>query len=342
MTVRARLGRLAGCTIPLDPPRLLGASGSSCGRLAEPIVEHRSTHWSTRSRTTSRSSSSPGSGLSSVRGDVLHLHWPESLLRASGRAKKWAKYALFLALMTRVAVGKPGVWTVHNESPHERGARVEAFLLGLWSRVTRRNVYLYPSVTPADQRSVFIPFGDYSHLADELLTTYSREREPRRILLFGCSARTKASSSSWRHTSNWWPETPTPLSPSWGGLSTTHTVAQSRNGFTGLPPRFSRRTHRVRGAGRGDHAQLIRGAPLPAHVQLGSSPPGLELWNPDPRSHLPDDGRPPGGVRGGVGHDVHRRLDCRHSGRRPHALLQYGAAARVPVGLAVALLVGGG
>lgn len=117
--------------------------------------------------------------------DVLHLHWPESLLRASGRAKKWAKYALFLALMTRVAVGRPGVWTVHNESPHERGARVEAFLLGLWSRVTRRNVYLYPSVTPADQRSVFIPFGDYSHLADELLTTYSREREPRRILLFG-------------------------------------------------------------------------------------------------------------------------------------------------------------
>lgn len=117
--------------------------------------------------------------------DVLHLHWPESLLRASGRAKKWAKYALFLALMTRVAVGRPGVWTVHNESPHERGARVEAFLLGLWSRVTRRNVYLYPSVTPTDQRSVFIPFGDYSHLADELLTTYSREREPRRILLFG-------------------------------------------------------------------------------------------------------------------------------------------------------------
>ncbi|MFF8189257.1 glycosyltransferase [Microbacterium sp. NPDC016588] len=117
--------------------------------------------------------------------DILHLHWPESLLRASGRAKKWAKYALFLGLLARVAVSKPAVWTVHNESPHERGARVEAFLLGLWGRVTRRNIYLYPSVTPTDERSVFIPFGDYSHLADELLTTHSREREARRILLFG-------------------------------------------------------------------------------------------------------------------------------------------------------------
>lgn len=118
--------------------------------------------------------------------DVLHLHWPESLIRASSAPKRWAKYLLFAALMARIRIRRrPAVWTVHNESPHEQGGGVEQRLLKLWDSAVSRRVFLYPSVTPPDDSAVFIPFGDYSHVADEFLTASAPLPETERILLFG-------------------------------------------------------------------------------------------------------------------------------------------------------------
>jgi len=118
--------------------------------------------------------------------DVLHLHWPESLIRASSVTKTWIKYALFAMLVGRVFFShRSALWTVHNESPHERGKRMESWLLDLWSKVAARRVYLYPSVTPRDASSRYIPFGDYSHVAGRYTSRAPSPRDPNRVLLFG-------------------------------------------------------------------------------------------------------------------------------------------------------------
>ncbi|WP_396644919.1 glycosyltransferase [Microbacterium sp.] len=120
------------------------------------------------------------------RWDVIHLHWPESTIRASTRWRRWAKYTLFTLLLFRIKLfGKPAVWTVHNESPHERGTSVESRLLTWWEQLTTRRIYLYPSVTPDEEGAVFIPFGDYSHVADQLRHRLDVDRDPHRMLLFG-------------------------------------------------------------------------------------------------------------------------------------------------------------
>lgn len=118
--------------------------------------------------------------------DVIHLHWPESAIRASTRTRRWLKYVLFALLLLRIQFGrKPAVWTVHNESPHERGKHLESLLLRWWERATARRVYLYPSVTPDERGAAFIPFGDYSQVADRLMGDVQVERDPHRMLLFG-------------------------------------------------------------------------------------------------------------------------------------------------------------
>lgn len=120
------------------------------------------------------------------RWDVIHLHWPESTIRASSKTRRWIKYALFATLMLRIrARRKPSVWTVHNESPHERGTSAESRLLKWWESSATRRVYLYPSVTPDAPEAVFIPFGDYSQVANELATGPDLARDARRMLLFG-------------------------------------------------------------------------------------------------------------------------------------------------------------
>ncbi len=120
------------------------------------------------------------------RWDVIHLHWPESTIRASTSMRRLVKYALFVLLLLRIQFfRKPAVWTVHNESPHERGTSVESRLLSWWERAATRRVYLYPSITPAGDDAVFIPFGDYSQVAEELRDRLDVPRDPRHILLFG-------------------------------------------------------------------------------------------------------------------------------------------------------------
>lgn len=98
--------------------------------------------------------------------DVLHLHWPELLLRARTRRKRSAKRAAAAALLLRVRLrGTPVVRTVHNVTPHEPGDRAEAAVLRAVDRATDHFVRLNPTTeVPADptgRRTSTILHGHY-------------------------------------------------------------------------------------------------------------------------------------------------------------------------------------
>ncbi len=81
--------------------------------------------------------------------DVLHLHWPEYLMRHPSRAGTWAKRVCTAMLLLRLQLtGTPVVRTLHNLAPHERQGRTEQWLLGWLDRLTRRWVRIN-AVTPA-------------------------------------------------------------------------------------------------------------------------------------------------------------------------------------------------
>lgn len=96
--------------------------------------------------------------------DVLHVHWPELLLR--GRPlKRFARRAAFVAIVVANRVRRvPMVWTVHNLRPHERSSPIERALLALWDRSVAARIFLYESGLPVEPqaRDVVIPRGDYA------------------------------------------------------------------------------------------------------------------------------------------------------------------------------------
>ena len=93
--------------------------------------------------------------------DVLHVHWPDALLRASTAPRGVVKLVLLAALLLRCRIaGRPVVWTVHNHRPHELGFGSERLGLALFTRSVDRRIYLQPdsSARPAD---VVVPHGHY-------------------------------------------------------------------------------------------------------------------------------------------------------------------------------------
>lgn len=75
--------------------------------------------------------------------DILHLHWPERVMRGSGGIKKHIKPLLFLALIIRNKVRNvPMLWTVHNDEPHEPGSSLDAAVFAKWVKSVTHKVYL--------------------------------------------------------------------------------------------------------------------------------------------------------------------------------------------------------
>jgi len=71
--------------------------------------------------------------------DVLHLHWPEYLLRRPSAIGTWAKRLSVLLLVLRLrATRTPVVRTLHNLQPHESRGRSERWLLAQLDALTRR------------------------------------------------------------------------------------------------------------------------------------------------------------------------------------------------------------
>lgn len=95
--------------------------------------------------------------------DVLHVHWPEVMLRRDGRAARLAAQLRFAALMLRVTVtGIPVVRTLHNVAAHETGPRWEGLLLTWCERRTRYWILLNPETPlPRPAPGRVIPHGHY-------------------------------------------------------------------------------------------------------------------------------------------------------------------------------------
>lgn len=97
--------------------------------------------------------------------DVLHLHWPDVLLRGTTPLRTVARRALVAALVARLVVTRTAVVrTVHNPAPHEPGGPVERLLLAALDRCTGLAVHLGPGTAGAVRPGVpelVVPHGHY-------------------------------------------------------------------------------------------------------------------------------------------------------------------------------------
>lgn len=118
--------------------------------------------------------------------DVLHVHWPDSLLIAPSRLKRARKIAILVALIARNRLlGVRHIWTVHNLSPHEHGGKFNALALAAWAMSCKTRVYLSAAAMPlgGDPRGIVIKHGDYS----SVVGPGARQSHfvPGRLLIFG-------------------------------------------------------------------------------------------------------------------------------------------------------------
>lgn len=119
--------------------------------------------------------------------DVLHVHWPEVLVRRAGRPARALARLRTAVLLARLATTRtPVVRTLHNVGAHERGDGVERLLLAGLDRLTTHWVRLTP-LTPvprgaAPERAVVVPHG---HYRDWYAGHDVPPAEPGRVLHFG-------------------------------------------------------------------------------------------------------------------------------------------------------------
>lgn len=115
--------------------------------------------------------------------DVLHVHWPEVMVRRDGLAARLAAQARFAALMLRLALTRtPLVRTVHNVRAHETGSRLENLLLSWCERRSSFWILLSPDTPlPRPRPSRVIPHGHYR----DWYPATSQQQVPGRLLHFG-------------------------------------------------------------------------------------------------------------------------------------------------------------
>ncbi|NLP84324.1 glycosyltransferase [Microbacterium sp. CFH 90308] len=93
--------------------------------------------------------------------DLVHLHWPEYLVRGENVAIRVIARALFAVFLARIRILRiPIIQTVHNKDAHETGsARERRLLTKLTDRVSAR-IFMVPDgdMGPTD---FFIPHGHY-------------------------------------------------------------------------------------------------------------------------------------------------------------------------------------
>lgn len=117
--------------------------------------------------------------------DVLHVHWPELLIRDSRRPwlRPVRRRLLDLLLLRLRLTRTPLVWTAHNLSPHEPGDPSEQRALRRFSRRVDLAIRLNPA-SPVDvgRRRVTIPHGSYR---EPFAGHPQPAAEPGRLLYFG-------------------------------------------------------------------------------------------------------------------------------------------------------------
>jgi beta-1,4-mannosyltransferase len=116
--------------------------------------------------------------------DVVHMHWPELLMRRPARWQRAIRRSLFLLLLLRIRIQRIAlVRTLHNAEPHVSGPRTEQWLLRLCDRWVTLWIRLQTHTpTPRTGESVVIPLG---HYIDWLAGRDAPHPVPERIVFFG-------------------------------------------------------------------------------------------------------------------------------------------------------------
>lgn len=116
--------------------------------------------------------------------DILHVHWPEYLLRGRGRRDLVINAARLPLLIVLLGLRRiPIVRTLHNPKPHETGSRIERVLMHWLFRRTSLFIRLNP-ITPLPDFApgATIPHG---HYRDQFAAHARAQRIDERILYFG-------------------------------------------------------------------------------------------------------------------------------------------------------------
>jgi len=116
--------------------------------------------------------------------DLLHMHWPEHMVRSPSRLRQVVKSSAMGLLLLRLRLqDKAVVRTVHNVRPHEETGPVQNWLLDQLESMTTTWVILNDTTpTPDPSRTVLIPHG---HYRDSYHPVPGIQPEPGRLLTFG-------------------------------------------------------------------------------------------------------------------------------------------------------------
>lgn len=116
--------------------------------------------------------------------DVLHIHWPELLIRGKTRRIRFAKRQAMRATLALARVRRiPVIRTVHNVTPHEAGSAAERRVLARVDRATAVSILLNPTTQVASPtETVTILHG---HYRDRFAAHPRTAREPGLVLYFG-------------------------------------------------------------------------------------------------------------------------------------------------------------
>lgn len=116
--------------------------------------------------------------------DVIHLHWPEFLIRGDSFRERQLKRLVFMLLCARLRFSRIRVvQTIHNVKPHESGSRVERAMLHALSSQTKRWIKLNP--LPVERPSGQIVEILLGHYRDWFAPYENAASIPGRFLFFG-------------------------------------------------------------------------------------------------------------------------------------------------------------
>jgi beta-1,4-mannosyltransferase len=115
--------------------------------------------------------------------DVLHIQWPESLLRGRNALRRVAALIFCTILLVRLRVFRtPVVRTAHNLVPHERGSLIERRFLERLDASTSMWITLNAHTpVPRGASRALIPHGHYR----DWYTASPRSERDRNVLYFG-------------------------------------------------------------------------------------------------------------------------------------------------------------
>lgn len=122
------------------------------------------------------------------RPDVLHVHWPETMVRGTRRWKTNIKSLGGIAwLLVRRVTRTRLVWTVHNPSPHESEGWMSTAFCRLLARTCDYRILINAADAAGkfEQSSAVILHGSFREWYGPISSRETRPGRPARLLFFG-------------------------------------------------------------------------------------------------------------------------------------------------------------